>query len=97
MVSLVVSDHRLGLFVPKPTTVEGYQRHSVLDLGQTVRGCPLASTAVGGDCYSLRYSVVLTRLTVTRRHADMSNVMRAADPGAMGSHLGCPPGLFAFS
>jgi len=40
-----------GLFIPKPTIVEGYQRHSVLDLGQPVRECPLASAAVGGDCY----------------------------------------------
>jgi hypothetical protein len=27
------------------------QRCSTLDLGQTIRGCPLASTVVGGDCY----------------------------------------------
>ena len=27
------------------------------DLGSTVRRCLLASTAVGGDCYSLGYSV----------------------------------------
>ena len=34
----------------------GYQRRSTPGLGQAVRGCPLASTAVGGDCYSLGYS-----------------------------------------
>jgi hypothetical protein len=50
-VALDVPCRARGLFVPKPTIVEGYQRHSVLDLGQTVRECPLASTAVGGDCY----------------------------------------------
>ena len=42
-----------GHFVPKPGTDEGCQRRSASDLGQSVRECPLASTAAGGDCYSL--------------------------------------------
>ena len=29
----------------------------ISDLGSTVRLCPLASIAVGGDCYSLGYSL----------------------------------------
>jgi hypothetical protein len=47
----------VGLLVPKPSTGAGYQRCGMSDLGSTVRRCPLASTAVGGDCYSLGYSV----------------------------------------
>lgn len=35
----------------------GCQRRSAPDPGQTVRECLLASTAVGGDLYSLGYSV----------------------------------------
>ena len=41
----------VGFFVPEPTTVAGYQYRSLPGLGQTVRECRLASTAVGGDCY----------------------------------------------
>jgi hypothetical protein len=48
-----------GLFVPKPSLGEGCQRRSALDLGQTVRDCPWASTAVSGDRYSLGYSVAV--------------------------------------
>jgi len=47
----------IGLFVPKPSTGANYQRYGMSDLGSTIRRCPLASTAVGGDCYSLGYSV----------------------------------------
>jgi hypothetical protein len=57
VVSLVVSDHVLGLFVPNPSPGEACQGRIVLDLGQSVRECPWASTAVGGGCYSLGYSV----------------------------------------
>ena len=39
-------------------TVPYCQRRGMLGLGQTVRGCPLASTAVGGDCHSVGHSVV---------------------------------------
>jgi hypothetical protein len=46
-----------GLFVPKPSTGGYYQRRNTRGLRQTVRGRPLASTAVGGDCHSLRHSV----------------------------------------
>ena len=35
-----------GLFVPKPSTDAHCQRRSIPGLGQTVRGRPLASTAV---------------------------------------------------
>jgi len=48
----------VGLFVPKPSTGRDCQRRSTPGLGQTVRGCPLASTAGGGDCHSLGHSVV---------------------------------------
>src|SRR5487761_1294100 len=44
---------RLGLFVPKPSRAVDCQRRGTLDLGATVRQCLLASTAGGGDCYSL--------------------------------------------
>jgi hypothetical protein len=47
----------VGLFVPKPSTGAACQRRSTRGLRQTVRACPLASTAVGGDCHSLRHSV----------------------------------------
>src|SRR5690348_17959798 len=43
----------VGLFVPKPSTDADCQRRSIPGLGQTVRGCPLASTAVRGDCHLL--------------------------------------------
>jgi hypothetical protein len=46
-----------GLFVPKPTRDAGCQGCGLPGLGSTVRRCPLTSTAVGGDCYSLGYSV----------------------------------------
>lgn len=46
-----------GLFVPNPSTGRGYQRRSTPGLRQTVRGRPLASTAIGSDCHSLRHSV----------------------------------------
>ena len=46
-----------GLFVPKPSTGVDCQRRSTPGLGQTVRGRLPVSTAVGGDCYSLGYSV----------------------------------------
>jgi hypothetical protein len=57
-----------GPFVPKPSTGAGYQRCGMSDLGSTVRRCPLASTAVGGDCYSLGYSVA--RESVSRAVAN---------------------------
>src|SRR6266496_1201933 len=46
----------VGLFVPKPSCGADRQRRDVPDLGTIVRQRPLASTAVGGDCYSLGYS-----------------------------------------
>jgi hypothetical protein len=46
----------LGLFVPKPSCRPSYLRYITHDLGTTVLQRPLASTAVGGDCYSLGYS-----------------------------------------
>src|SRR5215470_18475513 len=56
VVRLVVSDHGLGLFVPKPNRGAGCLRCSVSDLGTAVRQRPLASIIVSGGCYSLRYS-----------------------------------------
>ena len=53
--------HRIrtdGLFVPKPSTDADCQRRSISSLGQAVRGYPLASTAVRGDCHSLCHSAV---------------------------------------
>jgi hypothetical protein len=47
-----------SLLVPKPSTGEGCQRRSALDPGQGVRECPLASTAVGGDCLSWLLSLI---------------------------------------
>jgi hypothetical protein len=47
----------LGLFVPKPSCGMVYRRRSTRGLRQTVRACLLVSTAVGGDCHSLRHSV----------------------------------------
>jgi hypothetical protein len=47
-----------GLFVPKPSTNMDCQRRSMPGLRQPVRGCPLASTAVSGDCHSLCHSLV---------------------------------------
>jgi len=47
-----------GLFVPKPSTNADCQRRSIPGLGQTVRACPLASTAVRGDYHSLCHSAV---------------------------------------
>jgi hypothetical protein len=41
----------VGLFVPKPTTDADCQRPSTRGLRQTVRGRPLPSTAVRGDCH----------------------------------------------
>jgi hypothetical protein len=46
----------VGLFVPKPSTGVDCQRRSIPSLGQAVRGYPLASTAVRGDCHSLCHS-----------------------------------------
>ena len=46
-----------GLFVPKPSCHLNCLRYITADLGATVRQHPLASIAVGGGCYSLRYSV----------------------------------------
>jgi hypothetical protein len=51
----------IGLFVPKPSTGRGCQQRCTSGLGQTVRGCSLASTADGGDCHSLGHSVVRRR------------------------------------
>lgn len=48
----------VGLFVPKPTTDADCQRPSTRGLRQTVRGLPLASTVVRGDCHSLCHSAV---------------------------------------
>jgi len=42
-----------GLFVPKPSRGASCQRCGLPDLRTTVRQRPLASTAGGGDCYSL--------------------------------------------
>jgi hypothetical protein len=50
------ANRTIGLFVPKASTNADYQRRGTPDLGRTVRGCPLASAAGGGDCYSLGYS-----------------------------------------
>ena len=41
-----------GLFVPKPSCGAGRQRR-MRGLRQTVCACPLAFTAVGGDCHHL--------------------------------------------
>jgi hypothetical protein len=49
---------RVGPFVPKPSRGEGHQACRRSDLGSSVRRCPLASVAEGGDCYSLGYSPV---------------------------------------
>ena len=51
-----------GLFVPKPSRRIDCQGHIVPDLGAIVRQRPLASSAGGGDCYSLGYSVGVRRL-----------------------------------
>src|SRR5262249_6738084 len=48
-----------------PTTDAGCQGCGMSDRARTVRRCPLASTAVGGNCYSLGYSVVLAAGCVT--------------------------------
>jgi hypothetical protein len=47
-----------SFFVPKPSTDADCQRRSIPGLGQTARRCPLASTAVRGDCHSLCHSAV---------------------------------------
>src|SRR5690242_14542307 len=47
--------------VPKPSTRADCQHRSTPALGQTTRGCPLASTAVGGDCHSIDHSVARKR------------------------------------
>ena len=47
-----------GLFVPKSSRGAVRQRRGTRGLQQAVRACPLASTAVGGDCHSLRHLVV---------------------------------------
>jgi hypothetical protein len=47
----------VGIFVPKPSTCADCQRCGTPDLGTTIRRRPLASTAGGGDRYSLGYSV----------------------------------------
>ena len=60
----IASDRRVpvftgvGLFVPKPTTDADCQRPSTRGLRQTVRGRPLPSPAVRGDCHSLCHSAV---------------------------------------
>jgi hypothetical protein len=46
-----------SIFVPKPSTDADCQRRSTSDLGWGVRGRPLASAAIGGDCYSLGDSI----------------------------------------
>ena len=46
----------VGLFLPKPSRDAVCQGRDVSDLERTVRRRPLASAAVGGDCYSLGYS-----------------------------------------
>jgi len=51
------SPSRAGLFVPKPSCDAGYQRRSMCSLRQTVRVCPLAFTAVRGDCHSVCHLV----------------------------------------
>jgi hypothetical protein len=40
-------------------------RCGLLDLGTTVRRCPLASIDVGDDCYSLGYSVARDPMPTT--------------------------------
>ena len=57
----------IGLFVPKPSHCADCQRCGVPDLGTAVRQRLLASTSVGGDCYSLGYPVV--RESVSRAAA----------------------------
>jgi hypothetical protein len=47
---------KLGLFVPKPSSVADHLRCGMPDLGMTVYRRPLASTAGDGDSYSLGYS-----------------------------------------
>jgi len=45
-----------GLFVPKPSCGASCQCRCTSGLGQTVRGCPLVSTADRGGCHSLCHS-----------------------------------------
>jgi hypothetical protein len=46
-----------GLFVPKPSCRTDCQGFGMPGLGNTVRRRPPPSVVVGGDCYSLGYSV----------------------------------------
>jgi hypothetical protein len=55
-----------GLFVPKPSRGAGCQGCGLPGLGSIVRRCPLASAAVGGDCYSLGYSVARESVALIR-------------------------------
>ena len=64
---------------PKPSTGRDCQRRSMRGLVQTVRGCPLASTAVGGDYYSLGYSVSCEWRPLTNREL-ARGAKRCADP-----------------
>ncbi len=75
-----------GLFVPKPSHRVRCQRCGVPDLGTTVRRCPLAFTAVGGDCYSLGYSVAREwgRGPRSDDHLD-ANYRRTRRPDNLGS------------
>lgn len=77
-----------GLFVPKLGNGAGCQGCGVSDLGSIVRRCPLACTAVGGDCYSFAYSVA--RESMARAVAyEVVGLRRRAGP----SQLGCRVGL----
>jgi hypothetical protein len=73
------------------------------DLGSAVRRCPLASTTVGGDCYSLGYSVaresvsravayeVVLGLDLTRRFPARRASVTCPRLAAMPADLPCLP------
>jgi hypothetical protein len=65
VVSTALAD---GLLVPKPSCGARCQRRRTRGLRQTVRGCPLASTASRGDCHSLGHSAVETERAVVVIH-----------------------------
>jgi hypothetical protein len=56
-------------YFPKSSHGAGCHRCCTSDLGTTVRQRPLASTVVGGDCYSVGYSV--TRVVLADRECPL--------------------------
>ncbi len=67
-----------GLFVPKPSTDTTCQRRSTFGLEQIVRGCPLASTAGGGDCHSVRHLVAREPVVSDCRPHTLSKSVRSS-------------------